>query len=241
MLVGDDIPILRNDNAGAFSCQGAGGITVRAGVVEEEALGADLVVLDAHHRGDHLLGCLLAGKLVAGDHAAGVLAGVGVFIQGKGCRFVGAGAFHVHHAGLDQRGKNAHRTEGHHRAAQHGRHRPQKVLLGLLAVPGLFGLGRLGRCVIGGGTVLLACPIPGVGVGSLGLAAVLPAGLGGVRVLSLIAVALSIARGGVGGLPLGLLFLLCILVQRFVGIAVAAVFVQIVVLIRIIHKPLLLS
>lgn len=61
MLVGDDVAILGDDDAGAFPSQGASGTVIAAATAKVEALAGDLVVLDAHHRGDDLLGGFLAG------------------------------------------------------------------------------------------------------------------------------------------------------------------------------------
>ena len=260
MLVSDDIAILGNDDAGTLACQRRGiGLAVAAPTIaENKTLLADLVVLDADHRGDDLLCGLLAGQAIRGDHRVGGVVAVRVLIQGKGCRFTGAGAFHIDNAVLDHQGENAHRREGDHRAAEHrGNHR-QSGLFHLFAVPGLLLLGRLLRCVIRD-IVLLGSAVPCVGAGLLGLIAILPAALGGIRVLR----TLPAIGGRSLGIPLFYLaarvvvlgslhgsrllssafralifFLFGILLHGLAGVVRST---HVVLIIRIIHKPLLLS
>ena len=95
--------------------------------------------------GDHLLGGFLAGDAVGGNHIAGILAAVRVFIQSKGCRFTGAGTLHIDHPCLNKGRRKFPRTpKGNQCTAQHRGHCPQGKFLCLFAVPGLFGLGGLG-------------------------------------------------------------------------------------------------
>ena len=108
----------------------------------------------------------------------------------------------------------------------------------------LLGLGRLRRRVIRN-IALLRSPVPRVGAGGLSLIAILPirlSGVRGLRTLPLVRTGILTRRpvsgGCVGGILLGLIrFLFCILIQRIVGV----VCIGVVVFIRVIHKPLLLS
>ena len=109
MVVSDDITVIGNDDAGTFPSQRAVGTVVLGTIAisKYESLLADLIILNAHHRGDDLLGHFLTSQAVFGNHIAAVLTAGVLLIQRKGCGLARPGTFHIYHAGLNHRGKNA--------------------------------------------------------------------------------------------------------------------------------------